>query len=117
MKQNQKDLASLPLFADDYVFGKACKSVAGISAMLDNAKAAGYHIVERWRWKTGSMNRHGIVRVEDAKGDVLWLESWDVGSTRMPSDNFRITSRHGQCLIAALTFVRGKVQVEPETDI
>ncbi len=117
MKQNQKDLASLPLFADDYVFGKACKSVAGISAMFNDAKAAGYHIVERWRWRTGSMNRHGIVRVEDAHGEVVWLESWDVGSTRMPSDNFRITSRHGRCLIAALTFVRTKVLGELHTDI
>ncbi len=108
MKYNQK-LTALPLFGSPELFRNAVSTVAGISALCADARQAGYHVDERWTWKTGSMNRHGVVRVESETGEVLHTGTWDIGSLRRPPASFRITSRHGQCFLDALVFVRDRV--------
>ncbi|MFS2135769.1 hypothetical protein [Duganella sp. Dugasp56] len=110
--QHSQKLTELPLFASDEVFRKAASTVSGIIALCADARKAGFHVDERWTWKTGSMNRHGVVRVESATGEVMHTGTWDTGSLRLPPAGFRITSRHGQCLFDALVFVRDRVLVQ-----
>jgi hypothetical protein len=108
MKHSHK-LTELALFGSLELFSKTASTVAGIIALCADARQAGYHVDERWTWKTGSMNRHGVVRVESETGEVLHTGTWDIGSLRRPPASFRITSRHGQCFLTALVFVRDRV--------
>lgn len=106
-------LARYPLFADAAAFEKATSSVAGVNAAFGAARHAGYQLVESWAWKAGTNDAIGIVRVEHLggkkAGQVALTVEWDVGAGRPPESRFRLTSRHGQALIAALTFVRQRV--------
>lgn len=106
------DYIVLELFQDDKVFANAIKTNAGVRLLIENAKEVGYHVLERWKWKTGSRNRWGVIRVEDSQSKELWAFEWDIGSTRMPSHSFRLSSPHGQGLIAALTHIRTVVRAE-----
>lgn len=113
MPNRHTTLATLPLFADAATFAKAISTVVGVNAAFGAARHAGYQIVETWAWKPSSNDAIGIVRVEQLggkkAGQVLFMNEWDVGAGRPPEGRFRLTSRHGLALLAALTFVRQRV--------
>ncbi len=113
MSTRNATLTRHPLFADAAGFAKAISSVAGVNAAFGAARHAGYQVVESWAWKPGTNDAIGIVRVEQLGGKkaglVVFETEWDVGAGRPPESRFRLTSRHGQALIEALTFVRKRV--------
>lgn len=113
MSTRTATLAKLPLFADAAAFAKVTATVAGVIDGFGAARHAGYQVVESWAWKPGTNDAIGIVRVEHLGGrkasQVLFKVEWDVGAGRPPESRFRLTSRHGQALIEALTFVRQRV--------